>query len=33
MRSAGNRGVFQGYLYVLHIHVLFVIPLGTGYMA
>ena len=32
MRSAGNRGFLLGGLQVLHIHVLFVAPLGTGYM-
>ena len=32
MRSAGNRGFLQGSLQVLHIHILFVAPLGTGYM-
>src|SRR5699024_3872875 len=32
MRSAGNRGFLQGSLQVLHIHVLFVAPLGTGHM-
>ena len=33
MRSAGNRGVLQGRLQVLHIHVLFVAPLGANHMA
>ena len=33
MGSAGNRGVLQGSLQVLHIHVLFVAPLGSNHMA
>ena len=33
MRSAGNRGVPQGSLQVLHIHVLFVAPLVSNHMA
>ena len=32
MKSAGNRGVFRSRLQVLHVHVLFVAPLGTGHM-
>ena len=33
MESAGNGGVLKGRLQVFHVHVLFVSPLGTGYMA
>ena len=33
MKSAGNGGVLKGILQVLHVHVLFVAPLGTSYMA
>ena len=33
MRSAGNRGVLNGRLQVLHIQVFLVAPLGSGYMA
>ena len=33
MKSAGNGGVLKGILQVLHIHILFVAPLGAGYMA
>ena len=33
MKSAGNGNVFQSRLQVLHIHVLFVAPLGAGHMA
>ena len=33
MKSAGNGGVLKGILQVLHIHILFVAPLGTSYMA
>ena len=33
MKSASNGGVLNGSLQVLHIHVLFVAPLGAGHMA
>ena len=33
MKSASNGGVLKGRLQMLHIHVLFVAPLGTGHMA
>ena len=33
MKSASNGGVLNGNLQVLHIHVLFVAPLGAGHMA
>ena len=33
MKSASNRGILKGRLQVLHVHVLLVAPLGTGYMA
>ena len=33
MKSAGNGGILNGGLQVLHIHVLFVAPLGASYMA
>ena len=33
MESAGNGGILNGGLQVLHIHVLFVAPLGASYMA
>ena len=33
MKSAGNGGVFNGSLQVLHIHVLLVAPLGASHMA
>ena len=33
MKSAGNRGVLQSRLQVLHVHVFLVAPLGTCYMA
>ena len=33
MKSASNGGVLNGSLQVLHVHVLLVAPLGTGYMA
>ena len=33
MRSAGNRGVVQSRLQVLHVHVLLAAPLGTCHMA
>ena len=33
MRLTGNRGVLQGSLQVLHIHILFVAPLGSNHMA
>ena len=33
MKSAGNRGVLQGSLEVLHVHVFLVAPLGAGHMA
>ena len=34
MKSAGNRGVLQGgSLRVLHVHVLFIAPLGAGHMS
>ncbi len=33
MKSASNGGVLKGHLQVLHIHVLLVATLGTGYMA
>ena len=33
MKSAGNRGVLQGSLQVLHVHVLFIAPLGASPMA
>ena len=33
MKSAGNGGVFNGNLQVLHIHVLLVAPLGASHMA
>ena len=32
MKSAGNGGVVEGSLQMLHIHVLFVAPLGAGHM-
>ena len=33
MKSASNGDVLNGRLRVLHVHVLFVAPLGTSYMA
>ena len=33
MKSAGNRGVVQSRLQVLHVHVLLVAPLGARHMA
>ena len=33
MKSAGNRGVVQSRLQVLHVHVFLVAPLGTCHMA
>ena len=33
MKSAGNRGVVQSCLQVLHVHVFLVAPLGTCHMA
>ena len=33
MKLVGNRGVVQSRLQMLHIHVLFVAPLGTCHMA
>ena len=33
MKSACNAGVLKGRLQMLHVHVLLVAPLGTGYMA
>ena len=33
MKSAGNRGVVQSRLQMLHVHVLLVAPLGAGHMA
>ena len=33
MKSAGNRGVVQSRLQVLHVHVLLAAPLGTCHMA
>ena len=33
MKSAGNRGVVQSRLQVLHIHVFFIVPLGTSHAA
>ena len=33
MKSAGNRGVVQSRLQVLHVHVFFVAPLGARHMA
>ena len=33
MKSAGNEGVVQSRLQVLHVHVLFVAPLGARHMA
>lgn len=33
MKSSGNRGVIQGSLQMLHVHVLLVAPLSTGHMA
>ena len=33
MKSASNGDVLNGSLQVLHIHVLFVAPLGAGHMA
>lgn len=33
MRLTGNRGVLQGSLQVLHIHIRFVAPLGSNHMA
>ena len=33
MKSAGNRGVVQSRLQVLHVHVLLVAPLGTRHVA
>ena len=32
MKSAGNRGVIQSRLQVLHVHVLLVAPLGARHM-
>ena len=32
MKSAGNGGVLNGSLQMLHIHVLLISPLGAGYM-
>ena len=33
MRSAGNRGVVQSRIQVLHVHVFLVAPLGARHMA
>ena len=33
MKSAGNRGVIQSRLQVLHVHVFLAAPLGTCHMA
>ena len=33
MKSAGNGGILKGILQVLHIHILFVAPLGACHMA
>ena len=33
MKSAGNRGVVQSRLQVLHVHVFLVAPLGTSHVA
>ena len=33
MKSASNGGVLKGRLQVLHVHVLFIAPLGAGHMA
>ena len=33
MKSAGNRGVVQSLLQVLHVHVFLVAPLGARHMA
>ena len=33
MKSAGNEGVVQSRLQVLHVHVLLAAPLGTCHMA
>lgn len=33
MKSASNGGVLKGRLQVLHVHVLFVAPLGASHMA
>ena len=33
MKSSSNRGVLNGSLQVLHVHVLSVAPLGSGNMA
>ena len=33
VKSAGNGGVLNGSLQVLHVHVLLVAPLGAGHMA
>ena len=33
MKSAGNGDILNGGLQVLHVHVLFVAPLGAGHMA
>ena len=33
MKSAGNRGIVQNYLQVLHVHVFFAAPLGARHMA
>ena len=33
LKSAGNRGVVQSRLQVLHVHVFLVAPLGTCHMA
>ena len=33
MKSVGNGGILNGSLQMLHIHVLFVTPLGTSHMA
>ena len=33
MKSASNRGILKGRLQVLHVHVLFVAPLGASHMA
>ena len=33
MKSVGNRGVLQGSLQMLHVHVLFIAPLGAGHIA
>ena len=33
MQSAGNGGVLKGILQALHIHILFVAPLGACHMA